>query len=315
MFKFLLIVSSLFSSFIGSKLGFNSNRSLVLSTSVEMQNLKKGHPFWTWNSSYGDFDIHYEERGTGSKHVLLLHGFAANTYTWKALLEPLAEAGYHVWAIDLLGYGLSDKPENVPYGLDLFLSQISNFIKAKNISPTHIIGNSMGGGLALGTALAHPEIIKSLILIDAFGYPISLLPLEIGRTLGPVLKPFMGRFLINAILHQVMHDSNKITEEQIEAYTLPLQMPGGREALYATLQNFNEKQLLKQISEYPRLHLPMLIIWGKEDSWFKLHHYERFLKDFPQAKGVLIPNCGHIPQEECPQEVIKAIFTFLKSVN
>lgn len=284
-------------------------------TPQEIQQVKKDQDFWQWSSSYGTFDIHYVEKGSGSNHVVLIHGFGSNTYTWKYLIKPLVDAGYHVWALDLLGYGLSDKPLNAPYGLDLFVAQINAFMEGKQIHQAHLIGNSMGGGLALGTAIGNPNKIKSLILIDAFGYPMNLPPyLEIGKMLGPLSQPFTGRFLVKQILNQVMRDPNKVTEEQIEAYTLPLQMPGGPEAFNATLQNFNEKQIIELGKHYNQLRMPILVIWGEKDTWIPLSHYEHFLKDFPQAEGIIIPNCGHILEEECPQEVISATINFLNKI-
>lgn len=281
----------------------------------QLVQLKQDKQFWTWNSSQGAFDIHYIEKGHSSNQILLIHGFGAYSYSWRSIIDPLVEAGYHVWAIDLIGFGLSDKPENVRYGLDLFLEQISAFMKAKQIAKADFIGNSMGGGLVLGMAIHHPQQVHSLTLIDALGYPLDLpFPLAITKLAGNFTKPLQGQFIVRRILEQVMYDPTKVTEEQVEAYTLPLTTPGGPEAFIATLKNFDNKQIEALNRQFKTIQAPVLIIWGEQDKWIPLNYYREFVKDFPQAKTLVIPNCGHIPQEECPKEVVNAILPFLKSV-
>lgn len=273
----------------------------------------ENHPqFWEWKTPFGSYQTHYLERGTGAHHVLLLHGFAAHSYTWKSMITDLEKSGYHVWSIDLLGFGLSDKPPRAPYGLQLFTDQIEAFMEAHKIDQACLIGNSMGGGLALAMAIGYPQRVQSLVLIDTFAFPIQLpFYFSITKMLGNLAKPFMGKILVKQILKQVMYDPTKITEEQVKAYTFPLHTPGGKEAFIKTLQNFDPKDLEKLSSYYQEIKIPILIIWGEKDHWIPLDHFYRLSKIFPQAKTVLIPNCGHIPQEECPEKVNQALLDFL----
>lgn len=256
-------------------------------TPEEIKELKAGKTFWIWESVYGSNEIHYIEKGSGENHVLLIHGLAAHTYTWRHLLDVLPVEGYHVWALDILGFGLSDKPKGVSYGATLFMKQIHDFIRAKGISGTHIIGNSMGGGLALEMAVYHPEDIKTMTLIDAVGYPMRLpLPLEIAKIFGSVEKHFEmeNKFIVKEILIQLMHDSSKITREQIIQYELPFRIPGGAEALIKTIQSFNNAELSKDDQFFPQIHIPVLLIWGAHDKWIPLCYYDHFVKDFPSQK-------------------------------
>lgn len=275
--------------------------------------LKENHTFWTWQSKYGPLNVHYIEKGAGSKHIFLVHGFGAHSYTWRNIIDPLANAGYHVWSIDLIGSGLSDKPDHVPYGLELFLDQIHSFLIAKNIPNATFIGNSMGGGVSLGMALTYPNLINGLILIDALGYPINLPPyLSLSKSFGALGQPLMGRWMIKWVLEYVMYNPSKITEEQVDAYLYPHRMPGGDKSFIKLLQSFDNEQLIEMNRRYPSIKVPMLIIWGEEDRLIPINYFHQFAKDFPDAKTVVIPHCGHIPQEECPEEVNKAILNFLK---
>lgn len=280
------------------------------------QQMKAGKDFWEWKSPYGSLNMHYVEKGEGDNHILLLHGFRAHSFTWKALIEPLAKEGYHVWAIDYIGYGLSDKPIDVVYNVDFFLEQIDAFMEGKKIKKTHLIGNSMGGGLALSTALAHPETIKSLILLDALGYQLDMpLYLSLSKYLGPICAPLIGPSLIRYGLKQIMCNQHLVSEEQVEAYCLPYRFPGGVTASILTLQEFDNHRLAKMESQYHSLIHPTLIIWGDQDKLIPVSHYHKFVKDFPFADTLLISDCGHIPQEEAPDEVFAAVLEFLKKTD
>jgi pimeloyl-ACP methyl ester carboxylesterase len=282
----------------------------------EQQKLKAGKLFWEWHSTYGPLAMHYVEKGEGANHLLLLHGFRAHSYTWKALMTPLAEAGYHVWAIDLIGYGLSDKPDHAVYSIDFFVQQVNAFMEAKGITQAHMVGNSMGGGLALSLALAHPQQVRSLILLSALGYPLDMpLYLSLGRHINQIWAPFLGPTMVRHGLKQIVYNEKLVTDEQVEAYSLPYRFPGGVTASLLTLQKFDNQRLAEMGRQYASLSYPVLIIWGDHDTLIPIHHYEKFLKDFPHADKLLITHCGHIPQEEAPEQVLTAISAFLKKVD
>lgn len=282
----------------------------------EQHKLKEGKFFWEWHSAYGPLAMHYIEKGKGSDHILLLHGFRAHSYTWKALMEPLAEKGYHVWAIDLIGYGLSDKPDHAVYSVDFFVQQIQAFMEAKEITKAHLVGNSMGGGLALFLALAHPTRVNSLILLSALGYPLDIpLYLSLAKHISQIWAPFLGPTMIRHCLKQVVYNDKHVTDEQVEAYSLPYRFPGGVAASLLTLQKFDNRRLVEMRQHYPSLIYPTLIIWGDHDTLIPISHYEKFLQDFPHAERLLITNCGHIPQEEAPQQVLVTLLEFLEKNN
>jgi pimeloyl-ACP methyl ester carboxylesterase len=278
----------------------------------EQENLKAGKTFWLWNSPDGPYLMHYLEKGGGSKHVILLHGFRANTFTWHHIINPLAEAGYHVWAIDLIGYGFSDKPDQATYDVDFFLHQIQDFMKGNNISHAHLVGNSMGGGLALSMALHYPEHVDSLSLIAALGYPLDFtFYLIVGKNFGHLLAPFLGPTMIRKGMEDIVYSKESITDEQIAAYSLPYQLPGGTLASTLTLEKFDNQKLETISKRYKEIKQPLLVIWGEQDKLIPVTHYKRFIEDFPSCDKILIKNCGHIPQEEAPDEVLSTLIRFL----
>lgn len=281
---------------------------------AEQLQLKEGKQFWVWESPQGPFAMHYVEKGKGDNHILLLHGFRAHTFTWRFLIDPLAHAGYHVWAVDLVGYGLSDKPEHVAYNIDFFLAQVKAFMEAKGISQTHLVGNSMGGGLALKLALSYPLQVSSLSLINALGYPQDLpYYVLICRHINQLWTPFLGPRMVRHTLSHIVYDKENISDDQVEAYALPYRLPGGISATLLTLQQYDNKHLFEMAQQYSQLHQPMLVVWGEHDQLLPFSHYESFNRDFPRATKLLIPQCGHIPQEEAPQLVVPALLDFLQN--
>lgn len=282
----------------------------------EQRKIKEGKQFWQWYSEFGPIAVHYNEYGEGDNHLVLLHGFRSHSYTWQKIAEPLATMGHHVWAIDLVGFGLSDKPPHASYHVDFFARQIHDFMEDQGIEKAHFMGNSLGGGLSLIMALEYPSKVESLTLLAALGYPIDFpIYLAIGRYFESIWTPFLGPTMVREVLKQVVYDKDSVTEDQVAAYSLPYRFPGGIKTSLLTLQNFDNQRLKEMEKQYSFLKHPVLIIWGENDPLLPVDHYKKFVCDLPHAKELLIPQCGHIPQEEAPHEVLKAVISFLDGIS
>lgn len=275
---------------------------------VELQQVQNDKTFWLWEKGR----IHYIESGEGPKHIVLLHGFGANTFTWKNQIEFLSQEGFHVWAIDFLGFGLSDKPLDIEYSIELYREQVEDFLEAKGIQKAHVIANSMGGAITLALAVSSPEKISSMVLIDPLAYPVKM-PFfySVGKIFGKLAIPFFSRNLVHKTIKKIYYDPKKITEDQIDAYWLPYQMEGGREAVINILRSFDQALLEQLRQSYPEMKMPILLIWGELDEWIPISHLAYLLEDFPHADSVTIPFSGHAPQEETPDEVNPRLAEFL----
>ncbi|HSX11751.1 MAG TPA: alpha/beta fold hydrolase [Chlamydiales bacterium] len=273
------------------------------------QKIQSNQTFWPWEKGR----IHYIERGEGPHHVVLLHGFGANTFTWKNQIDLLSQEGFHVWAIDFLGFGFSDKPSAMEYSVELYRQQVEDFLEAKGIQKTHVIANSMGGTVALALAENSPKKISSLVLIDPLAYPVKM-PFfySLGKMFGKWMIPFFSRNLVHQTMKKIYYDPEKITEDQIDAYWRPLQMEGGREVTISILHSFDLDTLQQLRPSYAKMKMPILLVWGEQDKWIPLSHLASLSADFPHAEQVTIPFCGHAPQEEKPDEVNPQITQFLK---
>jgi len=261
-----------------------------------------------------DVKVHYEEAGAaGAPVMILIHGFTSSTITWKECLPALSKH-YHVFALDMPGWGFSDKPADFPYGLDGYPKVVINFMDQKGIDKAILGGNSMGGGVSLYTTINNPERVTHLILIDAAGYPMNgpkLVRWTTKSWMRPFAKPFFGKWILRMGLKQVYYDDKKVTPELVELYGRPFMMKNGKDVPFWFFQNFSERDLEKESKRIPGVKVPTLIIWGENDAWVPLEHAKFFHRDIKGSELVIIPECGHLPEEEKPKEVVKAILDFL----
>ena len=249
------------------------------------------------------------EKGTGDNHVLLLHGFCANTFTWRDQLETLSSAGYHVWAIDLAGFGKSCKNAE-SYSLALYEKQILTFMKQHRIPSSHIVAHSMGGFIALAFTQNHPSSVRSLLLLAPVAYPIKL-PTILAKCPSPLLYLLITETTLRLALKRIFYNNDCITDQRIEAYWAPFQTPGAKEAAIKVLGLFDS---LKGRS-YKNIKKPTFLIWGDKDKIIPLEQFILLQKELACSEVMVIANCGHAPQEECPHAVNKGLVSFLKRLS
>jgi pimeloyl-ACP methyl ester carboxylesterase len=278
------------------------------------------------DSRFVDIDgltVHYKEHGAGEPAMLLLHGFAASTFTWREVMEPLGGHG-RVVAYDRPAFGLTERPvENLnpnvyapAYQPDLAVALMDTL----GIDRAILVGNSAGGAVAMRTALAYPERVQALILVDPAVYTGQGMP-AIGRLLantpqGDHLGPLIARQIKNwghDFGRMAWHNSEGFTDEIWQAYTRPLQAENWDRALWYLTAAGAPADLANQLDD---LTLPVLVITGDDDRIVPEEQSIRLAGELPNSELVVIPNCGHVPQEECPEAFMAAVDAFLaKHVN
>lgn len=262
-----------------------------------------------------DVKVHYVEAGdAGAPPIILIHGFASSTFTWKKIMPELAKS-YHVFAIDVPGFGFSDKPEDFPYGVEGYGKTVFNFMDQKKIEKAIFVGNSMGGSISLWIAIHHPERITCLILLDAAGYPMKtpgMISLASNRMLKPISKPLFGKAMLKMALKQVYYDDALVTPELIEEYGRPFKTANAKDVPFWLFRNFSVEHEAEDTRKIPTIKIPTLIIWGENDAWIPPEHAKLFHRDIQGSKMIMLPQCGHVPQEEKPEVVLEAILEFLR---
>ena len=262
-------------------------------------------------------DLYCEIQGDGPP-VVLIHGFGEHLYCWRSLVPRLA-AAHQVFALDLNGFGLSPKPRDDSYSLDDQAELVCGFVQHHGLRQPTLIGHSMGGGVALLTAMKLQERgnpAAALVLVDSIAFPqplplfIKLLTIPVINWLGTRLIP--PEVQVRIALRAVYFDDSKITEAAVRAYAEPLRQPGGRHALIATARRIVPENVDELVRRYAELNSPALILWGRQDALVPLPIAERLHRALEGSELKVIEECGHAPLEEKPEEAAPLVLDFLR---
>ena len=276
---------------------------------------------WTWQ----DHTIRYTVQGQG-KPVLLIHGFGASIGHWQKNIPVLAEKGYRVFAIDLLGFGGSDKPA-LDYTLELWQEQLAAFWQAHINEPTIFVGNSIGGLLSLMMLADHPDLCAGGILLNCAGglnhRPDELnFPLRVvmGGFTKLVSSPWLGEFIFNRIrqksrirqtLYQVYCDREAVTEELVEMLYQPSADSGAQKVFASVL---TAPAGPHPASLLPKIQQPLLVLWGENDPWTPIAGstlYQEKAKSDDKTEFYPISQAGHCPHDEKPEMVNSLMLDWL----
>jgi 4,5:9,10-diseco-3-hydroxy-5,9,17-trioxoandrosta-1(10),2-diene-4-oate hydrolase len=252
--------------------------------------------------------LRFVRAGSGPA-VVLLHGFASSVYTWKDVIPALA-ASHDVVAIDFPGFGDSSIPD--PLDAATYPATVIDVMDRLGIARASLVGNSMGGSVAVAVAAQWPGRVDRLVLIDSAGFNFEakdrpfLLRAMASPGAGALMEMLpVRRRLVAAGLRQVFHDDALVTDERIDAYAGPMMRPGAARAAAQVLS--------RRMADFPvaRVKAPTLVIWGGDDAWIPVAHAQRFADAITGAQVVILEGCGHLPQEERPAEVGPLLDRFL----
>lgn len=254
--------------------------------------------------------------------LVLIHGFGASLQSWNDIYPALARR-HSVVRLDLKGSGFSSKPHDDKYSPDDQAHLLWDFIVGLNLHRVVLIGHSLGGGIALLTTLAAhfgtsiPKI-EGLVLIDSAGFPQQL-PFFVEAFRNPLLliinNLLTATFKTRITLKRLFVVRNEVTEERVWRYAYFLTLDGTEAALRSTakaLTHTNDDRLAKQL---PMIRIPTLIIWGQNDPAIPVRNAEMFHRAIAGSTVSILPQTGHVPHEERPEETFKVIQDFLETIR
>lgn len=299
---------------------------------------ESGYLSWEWRGN----KINYVEAGDASKPVLLLiHGFGASVYHWRYNIPVLASE-YHVFALDMIGFGLSDKPI-IDYNSEVFRDQTLDFIqevihqsKIKNgekIVPCVVAGNSLGGFTAL-YASASPlavenNLINGCILLNAAGRFRSDQSAETKEEAKWIIKikEIFQRFVIASsfyytkqpariaqVLRQVYMDKSNIDDELVQSIEFPSRNVNASEVFYRVISKSVNSMPVYIDDLLNQVKVPLFLLWGEKDPWCTPAAADRIQSLFPAALRTDI-DAGHCPHDEAPNAVNNEILKFMKTIK
>ncbi len=257
--------------------------------------------------------VRYVRAGSGPA-VVLIHGIASSIYSWKDVLPALAR-DHDVVALDLPGFGGSDQPADL--NAAIYPRIVLNLMDRLGLARGSLVGHSLGGAVAVSVAGEAQDRVERLALLDAAGFQLAptqrpvLLRLAAALPAGVLERLPTRPLLLRIGLRQVFHDRALVTPERFDEYLGPLQRPGAMTAIRSLLVSGGFASAEDFAKLAAQIRAPTLVIWGAGDSWIAPSHADLFAAAIPGARKAMLGDCGHMPQEEKPADVIALLREFL----
>ncbi|XP_055804800.1 uncharacterized protein LOC129873686 isoform X2 [Solanum dulcamara] len=273
----------------------------------------EGYNYWTWRGH----KIHYVVEGEGFP-VVLIHGFGASAFHWRYNIPELAKK-YKVYALDLIGFGWSEKPL-IEYDAFIWRDQVVDFLKEIVIEPAVLVGNSLGGFTALVAAAFLTDQVKGVTLLNSAGQFGDASSAAEGTEetalqiyiLNPLKESFQRVFL-GFLFWQVYINSSNVDDYLINSITRPTADPNAGEVYYRLVTRFIlnlRKYTLDNVLR--NLSCPLLLVWGDLDPLAGPANANRIKEFYPNTTVVNL-KAGHCPHDEVPELVNEALLEWLSS--
>ena len=233
----------------------------------------------------------WETRAGAGLPVILIHGLGGSSDWWRRNIDVLAER-YQVSAVDLVGFGRNRfflRGSSLPLKFDEIAALLARWIESSFREPVHVVGNSMGGQIAIHLAASRPDLVRSLVLVDSTGIPFELQP---AAHLANLMIP-RGAWSFATVLARDLFRAG----------------PTSVAVAFSRLLRDDARPLLRA------LRLPVLLLWGSNDPLVPLSYGQQMLEEIPNAKLRVIENAGHIPMWENPAEFHRELLTFFDEVD
>lgn len=260
----------------------------------------------------GDADIHYMRKGDGDTSILLIHGFGGGTFSYRYNMEVLAQH-YTVYALDLKGFGYSQRPVGSDYSHQSQAGIVLAFLEKMEINTITAAGHSMGGAVLLLAYQMQPAMFERLVLIDSAGLneDASLLS---SFVIQPVVDIIYDRVVVREdqfkqILSSAYYEPSFVDEKHLSIYRKPLMIKNSNRALREMVSDRQPYDLENILSD---IDIPVLIVWGKQDTWIDLEHAYIFDRLIDGSRLVVLDRCGHLPMEEQSGQFNEALLDFMR---
>lgn len=251
--------------------------------------------------------------------ILLIHGLAGSTVTWRKTIPPLTEAGYHVICFDRPPFGLSDKLPQIDYSHQAQADLIARVMDHYKIDRAALIGHSMGANVSLYFALRHPHRLEKLVIVDGAillpGGPPSFIGIlmrfpPFARWLEVILGRLITPERFSSFILSSYYHPRLITDDEMTAFLRPLKTQGWTRGLVALVRDSGQNQLPEELIR--QVEHPTMIVWGENDRVVDIK-FGRPLRDLlPNADWLVYPATGHSPMEEQSEKFNEDVLRFLQ---
>ncbi|MEH2164705.1 MAG: alpha/beta hydrolase [Nostoc sp.] len=251
----------------------------------------------------------YVKQGSGGTPILLIHGFDSSVLEFRRLL-PLLSGDNETWAVDLLGFGFTDRLSGIAYSPTAIKTHLYYFWKSLINQPVILVGASMGGATAIDFTLTYPEVVKKLVLIDSAG-------LAGGSSLSKFMFPpldylatqFLSSLKVRDRVSRIGYKNQSLASvDALCCGALHLQMPSWNQALIAFTKSGGYSAFKLYIIS--KIVQQTLILWGDSDKILGTNDATKFKRAIPHSTLIWIQDCGHLPHLEQPQITTQHILNF-----
>jgi 2-hydroxy-6-oxonona-2,4-dienedioate hydrolase len=273
------------------------DKTILLSNSIKMRYLE---------SNQGG---HISDR-----HILFIHGLGSSADRWLDIPDALS-IYYHTIAVDLIGFGRSDKPKDLNYTIEKFSQFLSEFIEKIGLSGDDrkitLVGHSLGGYIAVELAIRNMRLIEKLVLLDSSGFLKGPTPL-LKQYLNAAKYPSYEN--VKSVFEQMVSQPWKVLPIVISTFITVINSPDAKYPFESAYQNSTLTQIdlsrLKSIEG-----IPTLIVWGSNDNLIPIQHIEPFKEAFKNYRVEIIKDAGHAPFVEKPAIICEILHSFLSRNN
>jgi len=258
--------------------------------------------------TFDDLRVRYLETGKGNKnHILFIHGLGSAADRWMKIPDSLP-SNFHSIAIDLPGFGETDKPSDVVYTIEYFRKFIISFLKEISVSyeKLTLIGHSLGGYIASEVAIQNKNLVKELVLIDSSGMLNRPTPV-LEQYLKAAMDPTKDN--VRKVFEKMVADPSRVPIPLVDGFIRRINMPNAKHAFESTLANSTSTQI--GLDRLRLIEIPTLILWGAHDKVIPIEHSKFFKDSIRESQHEIIDDAGHAPFAEKPDQVSEILRNFL----
>ena len=249
---------------------------------------------------------------------LMLHGYGGNLFTWRHWAPALSTRG-RVLLVDMKGFGRAPKPDDGAYRPSDLAALIEALLTELDLRRVTLVGHSLGGGVALLTALRLSDgdgsRLDRLVLVASAAYPQRLPPFvsfaRRPRLSTAILRLIGARRAIRIALRSIVFDEGSVSDEMVAAYGDPLRTRDGLRAALDAGRVILPDDIYELSARFPEIDLPALVLWGDHDRVVPIAVGRRLAAELPRARLVVLERCGHLMPEERPRASLAAVEAFL----
>lgn len=260
--------------------------------------------------------MHVERYGHGGAPILLVHGFGTSSFLWRNVAPTIALANRTAFAVDLFGYGESDRPFDADFGIAAQAEYLDHALTALRLARAVVVGIDLGGAIAMRLAATRPERVERLVLVnpvavdDIPGEDIRSLQRNTGRFALRVSRGVLGAApLLQEYLARSVAEPEHMPDRLVARYLAPYVGQEGVNHLLALGRAVDDEDL--RDVELGQLDQPTLIVWGDQDPWVSSEAAERLAETIPGSRLVRLPGVGRLVPEEAPDTLATLILDFV----